>query len=49
MLELGHVNDAESILFLALEIDPKESSQFLKYYPDAIKHDSIMDLIENYK
>lgn len=49
MLELGHVNDAESILFLALEIDPKESSQFLKYYPDAVKHDSIMDLIENYK
>tara|TARA_R110002050_G_scaffold109799_1_gene221342 strand:- start:70919 stop:72331 length:1413 start_codon:yes stop_codon:yes gene_type:complete len=49
MLALGHELDAESILFLALEIDPDKSSQFFDFYPDAGKYEGIMDLIENYK
>jgi len=49
MLQLGHELDAESILQLALEIDPDQSSQLFSFYPEAEKYDGIMDLIENYK
>ena len=46
MLELGNELDAESILFLALEINPKQSSQLFDFFPEARKFEGIMDLIE---
>ena len=49
MLKLGNELDAESILMLALEIAPDQSSQLFEFYPEAGKFDGIMDLIENYK
>jgi len=49
MLQQGHENDAESILQLALEIDPDQSNQIFKFYPEASNFESILDLIENYK
>ena len=49
LLQMGNTIDAESILFLALEIDPKKADQFLTYCPEAINFSGIMDLLENYK
>ncbi|MGB0391601.1 MAG: tetratricopeptide repeat protein [Salibacteraceae bacterium] len=49
LVHIGNITDAESILFLALEIDSKKSNQFLEYCPEAVNHIGIMDLIENYK
>ena len=49
MLQLGHAIDAESILLLALEIDPKQSNQLFKFFPEATNFENILDLIENYK
>lgn len=49
MLQMGNEMDAESILFLALEIDPDQSSQFFDFFPEAGNYNGIMDLIENYK
>jgi predicted Zn-dependent protease len=49
MLEMGNEMDAESILLLALEIDPDQSSQLFNFFPEAGNFEGIMDLIENYK
>ncbi len=49
MLQMGHEMEAESILYLALEIDPEQSSQLFNFFPEAGNFDGIMDLIENYK
>ena len=49
MLQLGHEVDAESILLLALEIDPNQSNQLFKFFPEAENFESILDLIQNYK
>ena len=49
MLKLGNELDAESILMLALEIAPDQSSQLFEFFPEAGKFEGIMDLIENYK
>lgn len=49
MLQLGHEIDAESILLLALEIDPDQSNQLFKFFPEATQFENILDLIENYK
>lgn len=49
MLQMGHEMDAESILMLALEINPDQSSQLFNFFPEAGNFDGIMDLIENYK
>jgi len=49
MLQMGHEMEAESILYLALEIDPDQSSQLFNFFPEAENFDGIMDLIENYK
>jgi tetratricopeptide (TPR) repeat protein len=49
MLQMGHEMDAESILMLALEINPDQSSQLFNFFPEAGNFEGIMDLIENYK
>lgn len=48
LIEVGKLSDAESILFLALEMDPDKRQEFISYCPEANKHNAIINLLENY-
>lgn len=48
LIQQEKIMDAESILYIALEMDPPYKAQFLTICPEAINHPAILDLLENY-
>ncbi len=48
LIHFKQIMDAESILYIALEMNPSYKDQFLSICPEAVHHPAIMDLLENY-